>query len=246
MDMNKSTFTITFGDCAENHRGMQMLGERAEAGAGFTPEELRAIAARFPTAEYVDLGENAAVLVLRDGMRLLGVDPTALYQEQVALDHDRKVFMYGQVRNKHARWNLCFDEASQEPEYETGKGRVYAFSEVPLLSALRAALAPAFGPKADGLKAEGNYYFDVTKCGIGYHGDTERRKVIAVRMGASLPIHYQWYHRSKPVGEHFVIPLHHGDLYIMSEKAVGCDWKRSSILTLRHATGCAKFTDVKN
>jgi hypothetical protein len=31
-------------------------------------------------------------------------------------------------------------------------------------------------------------------------------------------------------------------MYIMSEKATGYDWRKSSKLTLRHATGCDKFT----
>ena len=31
--------------------------------------------------------------------------------------------------------------------------------------------------------------------------------------------------------------LNSGDVYIMSDKAVGFDWKRSSLLTLRHAAG---------
>ncbi len=246
MDPTTSTFTLTFGDCAENHRGMQMLGTRMDAGAGFTPDELLAISKKYPGhTEFVDLGRNAAVLVLRNGAAILRSDADALYREQAALDHDRKVLMYGQVRNKHARWNLCFDHEAQEPDYETGKGRVYSFEQVPLMTALMGEMGEAFGPKATGLKAEGNYYYDVTKCGIGYHGDTERRKVIALRLGASLPMYFQWYHRSKPVEERVEIPLHHGDMYIMSEKAVGCDWKRSSIYTLRHATGCAKFTAVK-
>ena len=34
-------------------------------------------------------------------------------------------------------------------------------------------------------------------------------------------------------------------LYIMSDKAVGYDWKSRNILTLRHAAGCAKFTNYK-
>jgi hypothetical protein len=34
-------------------------------------------------------------------------------------------------------------------------------------------------------------------------------------------------------------------MYVMSEKAVGSDWKRSSILTLRHATGAKKFLTFK-
>ena len=40
------------------------------------------------------------------------------------------------------------------------------------------------------LMAEGNYYFDTTKCGIGFHGDTERRKVVAVRTGNLLLAHF--------------------------------------------------------
>jgi hypothetical protein len=102
-----------------------------------------------------------------------------------------------------------------------------------------------FGEKARDLKAEGNYYYNLEKCGIGFHGDGERRKVIAARVGASMPIHYQWFHRFKPVGERFVIPLHDGDMYIMSEKAAGTDWKSSSILTLRHATGGPEYTTIK-
>ena len=31
----------------------------------------------------------------------------------------------------------------------------------------------------------------------------------------------------------------------MSEKAVGSDWKKKNRFTLRHATGCAKFTTIK-
>ena len=52
-----------------------------------------------------------------------------------------------------------------------------------------------FGPKATHLKGEANYYYDIAKCGIGYHGDSERRKVVAVRLGAALPLYFQWYRR---------------------------------------------------
>jgi hypothetical protein len=33
-------------------------------------------------------------------------------------------------------------------------------------------------------------------------------------------------------------------MYIMSEKAVGTDWKMKNIPTLRHATGAKKFTEI--
>ena len=40
------------------------------------------------------------------------------------------------------------------------------------------------------------------------------------------------------------IDLSHGDMYIMSEKATGNDWKKSSIETWRHAAGF-KFSESK-
>ena len=39
--------------------------------------------------------------------------------------------------------------------------------------------------------------------------------------------------------------LNHGDFYVMSEKTVGFDWKRKSILTLRHAAGAKKYLTIK-
>jgi hypothetical protein len=53
-----------------------------------------------------------------------------------------------------------------------------------------------------------------------------RRKVIAVRLGESLPLHYQWFHESKPIGKRIELILNYGDMYIMSEKAVGYNWRR--------------------
>ena len=44
-----------------------------------------------------------------------------------------------------------------------------------------------------------------------------------------------------PIGKRAEIMLEHGDMYVMSEKAVGTDWKNPSIPTLRHAAGSKKF-----
>ena len=162
------------------------------------------------------------------------------------LEKDTKAFMYGRVVNKHARHNLCFGETHQEPNYEKGEGTIYAFNEVPLLSQIRAKLGEVMGECGTNLQAEGNYYYDLKKCGIGYHGDTERKKVIALRLGASIPLSYRWYIMNKNDGTQMDIKdLDHGDLYIMSEKATGFDWKSSSKYTLRHAAGSDKFIHSK-
>jgi hypothetical protein len=188
--------------------------------------------------------EPAYVLVLKNGVSALLGSSAALHEEHSNLEVDKKAYMYGRVVSKKARWNLCFDTAGHEPDYERGKGRVVAYDDVPLTKRLKESFSEWFGEKARNLKGEGNYYYDVTKCGIGFHGDTERRKVVAVRLGASLPLHFQWFHEGSAVGQRIILPLDDGDIYLMSEKAVGTDWKTQRIPTLRHATGSSAYTTL--
>jgi len=254
MDSTKSVVTLTFGDSAENHVGMETIGTMVSSGDGYTVAELETIQETFDGSSelhYLELegAAAAAILILRNGVDFLFQSHTSytkesLFDEQIALNVDKHAYMYGRVVNKHARWNLCFDAASREPDYAAGKGRIIGYAAAPITKCLMDSFETHFGPKAGGLKGEGNYYYDIAKCGIGFHGDSERRKVIAVRLGASMPLHYQWFKHGVPVGDRYIISLDGGDMYIMSEKAVGTDWKKASIYTLRHATGCAKFTTI--
>ncbi len=260
-----SAGTVTFGECAENHVGMQKLG--AAAAQGLTLHDLVMAKDRFADlggdckiihlvsaggveGAFEDITPDPAyVLVVRRGVQLLlrhagvhlppGVD--VLQVEHEAFEADKKALMRGVVVNKRARWNLCFADEEQEPDYESGCGRVVAFRDVPFTKVLRDSLPLFFGEKARGLFAEGNYYYDIAKCGIGFHGDAERRIVIAARFGAAIPLHYQWFHRSVPIGKRIPIQVGPGDLYAMSSKAAGTDWKRRSIPTLRHAAGAEKY-----
>jgi hypothetical protein len=59
---------------------------------------------------------------------------------------------------------------------------------------------------------QGNHYYDTACCGIGFHGDSERRKVVAVRLGAAFPLQFQWFLRSAPVGKRVNVELQHGDM----------------------------------
>ena len=156
---------------------------------------------------------------------------------------DKHALMRGKVVVKHARYNLCFSDHHQEPDIAKGRGTVLAWDEIPFTRLLRVNL----GKVIDGgekLVAEANYYMDLNVCGIGYHGDAERKRVVAARMGA-MPIYYQWFHKSEPISKRIEIDLEDGDLYFMSEKAVGFDWKHPSWYTLRHSAGCPKFTVYK-
>jgi hypothetical protein len=191
--------------------------------------------------------EEAYLLIVRRGLKHLvgeGKEILDFYREQDKLKKDTKAFMYGKVVNKHARSNLCFSETHQEPDYAQKKGTVYAWDEVPLLKTVKHNLE-ALLPDRSSLVAEGNYYCDLQNCGIGFHGDGERKKVVGIRVGASFPLVYQWYFQSNPIGALTRVELGDGDIYFMSEKAVGWDWKKKTIHTLRHAAGAKKFITVK-
>lgn len=203
------TFTITMGDQAENNVGMQKIGELAEKGEGFSYDDLKRAEDWFATkqckTEMISLTSHlpeelrnsceldAYVLVIRGGLNAILGSHNAdddFFMEQARLPKDRRAFMYGRVVEKHARHNLCFSEVGQEPDYEAAKGRVVAFGDVPLLRRVRDTLPDIIGEKARTLAAEGNYYFDLKNCGIGFHGDSERRKVVGIRVGAAFPLHF--------------------------------------------------------
>lgn len=256
MDPRNSTITITYGDRAENHAGMQQIGEAKSVG--FTVAELVGIRDHFHKynvkCELIDLNaatkektDEAAILIIRRGVDvLMGAGAAdSFFKEQANLNHDKKFLHYGKVANKKARYNLCFSNESQEPDYAAGKGRIIPFRDVVFLSTLRDRLSQFFGPKAAGMVAEGNYYYDVNTCYINFHGDSERSMVIAVRLGCDMPLYYQWFHNSKPIGDIIKLILSHGDIYIMSQKAVGTDWKTRRFPTLRHAAGLEKNVEFK-
>jgi len=249
----KKVYTITYGDVAENHARMQKIGTLHEHG--YSIEKLKNIQTRLNTyglvTELIDLNagldtsyEKAMILVIRQGVQhILGENTTTeLIKENDVLTMDKHALMKGRVVNKLARWNLCFADEDQEPNYEDGKGRIVAWKHIPRMTRIRNVIAEWTEDVL--LNAEANYYYDISKCGIGYHGDAERKKVVAIRMGASMPLYYKWYQNSIPVSEPIKVTLNDGDMYIMSEKAVGFDWLKKKVATLRHATGCSKYTDV--
>jgi len=253
------TWTVTFSECVENHVGMEQLGTPVDSG--YTIEDLyrfkRSIGGNFELIDLeaylpVALRSNetpAMLLILRQGARrLVGEEHYEALLADVkssVAQVDKKAWMRGRVVNKLARHNLCYGETAQEPNYEAKKGCIVAFSEVPALERMRARLGEVFGSKAESLLAELNYYYDQSKCGIGFHGDSERSRVIGLRVGAAMNFHFQWYHEGEAVGARVDLMLDEGDLYIPCQKSVGKDWKRRKIPTLRHAAGAAKYTNGK-
>ena len=256
------TITLTFGDAGENHAGMKMVGNIGKIGSGFNLKDLLNIKTYYEsngnTCEIIHLNKlcsfklvmhelkfgevtgDAYILIIRKAVS----ETKEMFKEMNRFEWDKKYWdtRRQKVLNKHARSNVCFGDKEVEPDYENKQGRIVAYDSVPTLDKFKKELEMLIGEKANNLVCEGNRYFDIKKCGIGWHGDSERKKVIGIRLGQTMLFKIRWYNKSNPVSESVSINLNDGDMYIMSEKAVGYDWKRRNIFTLRHSAGCNKYT----
>ena len=201
-------------------------------GFGWTNQIYRELASRRWDAEYLDPNKYRIEIV-----------------------NGKEVKVRGKRLNKLARTNLCFVAGrEQEPAVYEGKGTIYDLKK---LEALNSGVEKLKEQIAEGLieigsktkveinVVEGNRYYNLKKTGIGFHGDTERVVVICISIGCdNYPMRWQWFKDGMPVGKSIDISLNCGDVYIMSEKAVGAEWKKSSIYTLRHSAGAEKYRSL--
>jgi len=250
--------SLTFGDQGENHVGMEKVGSMVDIGQGFNLEDFMKYQAIFEEKGYIveihklndlytavgsDEIDAAFVMVVRKGMSFFledyGKTDRNVFDEMNKFSWDKKYYdtRRKKVLNKNARANVCFGETDREPDYENKKGRIVGYGGVECLSKIKNGMAEVLGEKCSNLICEGNRYFDLKKCGIGWHGDAERRKVVAFRVGETMDLRFNWFIRFKSFGKTLKLSLNSGDMYFMSEKAVGWDWKKSSIPTVRHSAG---------
>jgi hypothetical protein len=201
-------------------------------GQGWTNQVYRELASRRWDAEYLD--PNKYRTEIKDG---------------------KEVKVRGKRLNKLARTNLCFvADREQEPAVYEGKGTIYDLKKLEALNKgvekLKEQIAMGLieigsKTKVEINVVEGNRYYNLKKTGIGFHGDTERVVVICISIGCdNYPMRWQWFKAGMPVGKSIDITLNSGDVYIMSEKAVGAEWKKSSIYTLRHSAGAEKYRSL--
>ena len=256
--MNKfgnQLFTLTWGCQSKNHVGMEKIGNGLSE-RGFSENDLEEVKRIFENEKYkcilYDLNqeidnipidvEKAQVLVIKNGVSLFA-NPDKLYEYLKCLDWDKKYYdvRRQKVLNKLARYNLIFSDFNQKADYENKQGSVYDINDNQELKNIKLKLNSYFGEEFKNLECEGNYYYNLKKCGIGYHGDVERKKVIGMRFGESCDLKYWWYYQNKRINKRINICLEHGDMYIMNFKATGNDWKKKNLFTLRHATGCEKY-----
>lgn len=251
--MENKAICITLGEQSENHVGMVKYGIGL-CENGYNCEELENIKKQFEKegceCDLIDLGkmieekskEDAKVLVIRNCVDImLGKGKCGeMLKELVDLNWDSKYWdtRRKKILNKHARYNLCFGDKEKNSDFENGIGTVVSYDDVKILNDVKTKIERICGEKR--LECEGNYYYNADKCGIGFHGDAERKKVIGISLCSKdvvREINWIWYKDSKRVSDRKRVKLYNGDCYIMSEKSSGFDWKRRKVLTLRHAAG---------
>ena len=196
---------------------------------------------------------EAAVLIVKRHDWLVTADAVASIEKDLWKTPIDTMAMHGRganraLRNKNARHNNVLTDAATRPpsiaskeDYAEGKGSVVDLQTIPELAGLRTRLA-ALVKRALPV-VENNFYYELgSKCGIGWHGDAERRITVLQRFGEAskeMPLKFQWFYNFKATGPIFQFRLDSGDIAIMSQLANGKCWMDPprARWTMRHATG---------
>ena len=259
----KPTWSLTVGNGGENHTGMEFLGNLRKKGQGWDVDRLLyakdILESIFDkNVELFNLNEeclqgvnipkgskpkDAYLMVVRNFLSE-NVHKNMI-KELGSYEWDRKYWdtRRQKVLNKLARANVCYGKEGRAANYAEGKGTIIGFDKSPLVGNLLKVVEILMQDK--GLIVEGNQYDNVSKNGIGPHGDTERVCVSCLRIGESMPMKFGMFWNCKLRGKPFETVINGGDLYFMSEEAVGAEWKSRSKWIWRHCAGAPKYLKMK-
>jgi len=259
----KPTWSLTVGNGGENHTGMEFLGNLRKKGQGWDVDRLLyakdILESIFDkNVELFNLNEeclqgvnipkgskpkDAYLMVVRNFLSE-NVHKNMI-KELGSYEWDRKYWdtRRQKVLNKLARANVCYGKEGRAANYAEGKGTIIGFDQSPLVGNLLKVVEILM--QDNGLIVEGNQYDNVSKNGIGPHGDTERVCVSCLRVGESMPMKFGMFWNCKLRGKPFETVINGGDLDFMSEEAVGAEWKSRSKWIWRHCAGAPKYLKMK-
>ena len=259
----KPTWSLTVGNGGENHTGMEFLGNLRKKGQGWDLDRLLYAKGVMESifdkkVELFNLNEeclqgvnipkgskpkDAYLMVVRNFLSE-NVHKNMI-KELGSYEWDRKYWdtRRQKVLNKLARANVCYGKEGRAANYAEGKGTIVGFDKSPLVGNLLKVVEILMQDKD--LIVEGNQYDNVSKNGIGPHGDTERVCVSCLRVGGSMPMKFGMFWNCKLRGKPFETVINGGDLYFMSEEAVGAEWKSRSKWIWRHCAGAPKYLKMK-
>jgi hypothetical protein len=118
--------------------------------------------------------------------------------------------------------------------YSENIGTIYNIKKIPSLDKIHQILTQSVG---SGQGIEADFFNNLNECYIPLHQEKEKRKNIGLILGSDLPIHFRWFHNQQQCSNIYSINLRHGDLYIMSDDAAGCNKELKTKLFLKHGFG---------
>lgn len=154
-----------------------------------------------------------------------------LYQTLLAIDWDKKILLRNKVVNRVGKYAISIDDTGKEPNYEENKYRVIAYDDVEEVRDLKDNLSKIF--KQDRLSCKGEYNYNHEKLKLKYQG-AKVNNMMCIHLGDPIQMSFKWYFANKPASDSMEFTLNHGDLYIMSEKATGHDYKLKKNPILKH------------
>ena len=154
------------------------------------------------------------------------------------------------VWDKRARARTAFVPGRTfDPTYKdmfNGEGTVNDENAFPHLKWLRDAWNKVGAHQS--VVSSANLYIDSARCGIKPHGDGEREYNAVVWLGPGAEgcdLIFTRYYRGVPYGQ-FRLSKWWGCAMLFGGKALGHDFKRSSVVTYRHATGADEYTKLND
>lgn len=264
------TFTVTFCTRRRDVHSMAKLGDEANNGVstafidqlisrlGDHPHVVVDLTRALDSINIPASAPNipgAKVLIVKNGAGFFAscfdTDPprakSEVLRELRSMPYDRQAMLYKRLCASHARYTNKLDDYSQEPDLINGQGTVASFANYGCINTIRHSISQFLGRDTP-LVGEVNNYFDARRCGIGWHGDAERQLWAAMRAGpgsSEMPLKFQWFHKSSPIGEIVSVDLDDGDVIFFSSWATGYNFNKGSLLTLRHAAGSSTCAYAK-
>lgn len=239
-----SAAVATFSDAVESDASALAAGHKGE---GYTYEELKEIQAELRNTGHVACiysvegpGVVGKMLVVRN----FYADHKVVLEELCGIPEnyiDKQMWIFQQCKNK-SRWNtnvtdrlVVGDIGNPDPTKRVSSE--VRFSDHPQMKKVRERLTHLGDVTGTGglrnLLAEINFYGPNKALhhkpeeppGIGPHIDGERKKVVALNLGASRILRLCAYNGIQPTGYVTEVVLRPGDLYIFCESAAGDSYK---------------------
>ena len=201
-------------------------------------------------ASQLTEASEACALLIKGGIQRLSKNPLAagrLFQEQLDLPYEGKFFDKGRTFTRRSYKTLKFGQTEVGPSGDFAQPTVVSFNSVPQLQQFLGHLDMF----QDNLSsAQGIEYFvsrreqaadgGMMGCAsrLGWHGDSQRR-ILSMCLGHPGILKFAWRLPGTSANlpkSHTEIFLDHGDVYLLSEKATGSNWKKRSLLRVVHTS----------